>query len=378
MDTVIITTVSNWYEVPRIRHQVAMQMSRFYNVLYVETPKQWKNWYNTKIERVEKNIIRCKLTNHFILPGTGRIFQYMPFLKDYHEKFLLKEIHRIINIHKNSKFILINFNYDFLQIMKEDIFQLKLYLCNDDFPAMLNGKIKKIQMIKREQKVVVNADICLGVSYFLVNKLKNYNDNSYLLLPGHEFNVNREKRQPKNKKINIAFMGYINLRIKYEWLEYAARQKDIEVHLIGPIEKNNKISLYLKNKIFIFHKSKYGQELQNFLESMDVLAIPLHLRFNPEASTAPNKLFSYIAAGKPVVSTNFPNFIKFDYGLIYFADSKESFVSQIRKAYNEDSEELRKKRFDIAEKNTWEKRGNELKAIIDKNINKKFKYKTKK
>jgi len=94
------------------------------------------------------------------------------------------------------------------------------------------------------------------------------------------------------------------------------------------------------------------------------------LRFNLGAITAPNKLFSYITTGKLIVSSNFPNLIRFKHGIIYFADSKETFVSQIRKAYNEYSDELREKRFDIAEKNTWEKRGNELKAIIDKNINK--------
>ena len=375
MDTLVITTVSNWYEVPRIRHQVAKQMSKFYNVLYIETPTQWKHWYNTKIEKVEKNITRCKITNHFILPG--RIYQYVPFLKDYYEKYLLKEIYKVLNTYKNSKFILINFNYDFLQIMKQDIFRLKIYLCNDDFPSMINDKIRKRKLIKREQKVAVNADLCLGVSYFLVNKLKAYNDNSHLFLPGHEFNINREKniRKRSKKRIKIVFMGYISYRIDFDWLEYALMQRDIEVHLIGPIENNYKmkIGVYLKNNLINLHKPKFGNKLQSFLESMDVLVIPFNLsKFNSKAITAPNKLFSYIATGKPIVSSNFPNLIKFKHGIIYFADSNKTFVSQIRKAYNEDSDELREKRFEIAEKNTWEKRGNELKTIIDKNINKKI------
>lgn len=368
MDTLVITTVSNWYEVPRIRHQVAKQMSRFYNVLYIETPIQWKSWYDTKIEKVEKNITRCKLTNRFILPG--RIYQYVPFIKDYYEKYLLKEIYKVLSTYKNSKFTLINFNYDFLQIMKQDIFRLKIYLCNDDFPSMINDRIRKRKLIKREQKVAVNADLCLGVSYFLVNKLKAYNDNSHLFLPGHEFNIKRGGKIIKEEKkiIKIAFMGYINFRIDFDWLEHASMQKDIEVNLIGPIEKNSKLNSYAENKLFIFHESKFGQELQNILESMDVLVMPFNLGFNPEAITAPNKLFLYIATGKPIVISNLPNFIKLDYGIIYLANSKESFVSQIRRAYNEDSEELREKRFNIAEKNTWEKRGNELKAIIDENI----------
>ena len=375
MDAIVITTVSNWYEAPRIRQQVARQLSRFYNVLYIETPTQWRYWYNTKIEKVEKNIIRCKLNNHFILPG--RIYQYIPFIKEYHDKLLSKKIYTILDNYKNRNFMLINFNFDFLQIMEQDIFRLKIYLCNDDFPSMINNKIIKRRLIKREQNVAANADICLGVSYFLVNKLKRYNNNSHLFLPGHEFNINRKKNIKKRckKRIKIAFMGYINYRIKFDWLEYAAKQRDIEVHLIGEVVK--KANIYLKNDLLNFHKSKYGNELQNFLESMDILIMPYSFP-NPAAMTAPNKLFSYIAAGKPIVSFNFPNLIKFDYGIIYLADSKESFISQIRKAYNEDSDELREKRFEIAEKNTWEKRGNELKALIDENLNKKYEYKTKK
>jgi len=368
MDTLVITTVSNWYEVPRIRHQVAKQMSRFYNVLYVETPTQWKYWYDTKIEKVEKNITRCRLTNHFTLPY--RVYKYVPFLKEYHEKFLVKEVYKVISIFKNSKFILINFNWDFLQIMRQDIFHLKIYLCNDNFASMINDEMIKRQLIKREQEVVANADLCLGVSYFLLNKLKKYNNNSQLFLPGHEFNIKRRGKIIKEEKkiIKIAFMGYIDFRIDFDWLEYASMQGDIKVNLIGPIKKSSELNSYVKNKLFIFHKPKFGQELQDFLESMDVLVMPFNLRFNPEAITAPNKLFSYISTGRPIVISNLPNFIKFDYGIIYLANSKESFVSQIRKAYNEDSDELREKRFKLAEKNTWEKRGNGLKAIIDENI----------
>lgn len=386
MDTLVITTVSNWYEVPRIRHQVAKQMSRFYNVLYIETPTQWRNWYGTKIEKVEKNIIRYKLTNRFILPS--RIYKYAPFLKDYHENYLLKEIYKILSDYKKSNVILINFNYDFLQIMKQDIFRLKIYLCNDDFPNRINNRIMRRQFTNREKEVAVNADLCLGVSYPLVNKLKRYNNISYLFLPGHEFNINRKKniRQRNKKRIKIAFAGYINKRIGFDWLQYASMQKDMEVHLIGPIENSgkSKIDAYLKNNLLNLHKPKYYSELQSFLENMDVLIIPYTISsyytfsVGLESLTASNKLFSYIATGKPIVISDLPNFIKFDYGIIYTSNSKETFVSQIRKAYNEDSDELRKKRFDIAEKNTWEKRGNELKAIIDENLNKKYKHKSKK
>ena len=371
MDTLVITTVSNWYEVPRIRHQLAKQMSRFYNVLYIETPTQWKYWHNTKIEKIEKNITRCKLSNRFNLPG--RIFLYLPFLKNYYEKYIIKQILQIINTYDKSNLILVNFNYNFLQIMKEDTFKLKIYLCNDDFPCMIkNEKIrKKVKAI--EIKVAKYADLCLGTSYFLVNKFKKYNINSYLFLPGHNFKISDNSFFSKieNKKnIKVAYMGYISESLKFDWLIYASKQKDISVDLIGPIINEFKIEKYIQDNLLNIHKPICNNDkLQTFLEKMDVLVLPYSYP-NPAAMTAPNKLFSYIATGKPIVSYNFPNLVTFEKGIIYFADSKESFVNQIRRAYNEDSNEIRENRFEIAKKNTWDVRGKELKAMIDKNIKK--------
>ena len=371
MDTLVITTVSNWYEVPRIRHQLAKQMSRFYNVLYIETPTQWRHWHNTKIEKVEKNITRCRLSNHFILPE--KIYRYFPFLKNYYEKFTIKKILQIISIYDKSNIILINFNHNFLQIMKEDIFKLKIYLCNDDFPSMIkNEKIRK-KILARESKVAKYADLCLGVSYYLVDRLKKYNINSFLFLPGHNFKISKNSffiKKEDRKSINVGFMGFISDRIKFDWLLYAAKKKDIYIHLIGPIINENKIRRYIQTNLVNIYKPIYDNyKLQSFLEKMDVLTIPYSYP-RPEAITAPNKLFSYIASGKPIVSYGFPNLVTFKKGIIYFADSKESFVRQINKAYREDNNELIKKRYEIAKKNTWDVRGNELKAMIDKNIKK--------
>ena len=63
-----------------------------------------------------------------------------------------------------------------------------------------------------------------------------------------------------------------------------------------------------------------------------------------------------------------PNFIKMPAGVIYRAKTAKTFVEKIRQAYAEDNDELVKMRIEIAEKNTWDKRGNILYDIIQREI----------
>ena len=88
------------------------------------------------------------------------------------------------------------------------------------------------------------------------------------------------------------------------------------------------------------------------------------------ASTAPNKLYTYLAAGKPIVSSDLPALISMDEGLLYRVTSAEGFIAAIRRAFAEDSDVLREKRLAIARENTWDSRGDELRAILENELQK--------
>ena len=370
METAIITTFSRWNEPPRIRHQLARQLARFYRVIFIEFPTDWKRLNLTKIDNVEHNITRCRLSTLFPIPT--RLQFYIPSFFNFAQWLNLKKVSILLNKLAISNPILFNFNYNAVQIMRSDLFSLKVYICNDDIVAGVFGKVARRLRSERQLNTAKSADLCLAVSYPLVDLLKRVNPNTKLLLPGNELTFGTQKYPLRSRKlpIKVCFMGYINKRLDFEWIEHVSSQTDIEFHLVGPLNINKEASQSsLNNSRIKLHKPIYGDALSNLLESMDVLVMPYDITIKSVlATTAPNKFFQYLAAGKPIVISNLPHFIRLDEGMIYRAYSKESFLKKIRLAFFEDCEEYRKNRIQIAAKNSWDQRGNSLKTLINKQL----------
>ena len=107
--------------------------------------------------------------------------------------------------------------------------------------------------------------------------------------------------------------------------------------------------------------------MQEALETLDVLLLPYHAGHYSGLSivAAPNKLFAYIASGRPVVAMGMPRLIPLPPGVVYSADSSDDLVEVIERAWNEDSESLQRLRRELAAENTWDRRGDELRGDIE-------------
>lgn len=370
LGTAVIVTRTRWEEPPRIRHEVARQMARFFRVLFIETPISGEKKHDTRVDPVAPNIIRCSISNRNVLPV--KIQHYLPFVHGLVEKKTAVEYDRVLRDHAPEPLILINFNYDSIRIMGDERFALKVYFCNDDFISPLSNILSKLIVRRRQGEVAARADICFGVSHDLVRTLARYNPNSRLFLPGHEFQNQCAPTmgEKSDKKIKVGFMGYIDNHLNLEWLEQVLSQSDMELHLIGPVEgAGKKVMGFLDKPELNWHGPKFGDELQRLLRRMDVLTIPFDISFKSiKTLVVPNKLYKYLAVGKPVVISDMPSFVDYERGVLYRASGKEDFVEQIRLAYSEDCSRIREKRLEIAALNTWDKKGDELFALIEEHL----------
>lgn len=84
------------------------------------------------------------------------------------------------------------------------------------------------------------------------------------------------------------------------------------------------------------------------------------------------KLNEYLAGGKPVVLTDFANLDEFK-DVVYIADNEDQFVNLINRAIEEDSDELKLRRYKVASGNSWSARAEQFKQIVMNFINKKEK-----
>lgn len=366
MKTAVLVTRTRWTEIPRLRHQVARALAGEYRILFVETPASWRENDPEELSEVEADIFRYQLHNRVRLPG-----QVRSLLPGIHERAQQAYLEDILGALKRLGWsdppVLVNFNHDATRIMESERFGAKLYVCNDDWIAKARGRLGKRMAARQEARVAAGADICLAVSHPLVESLRRYNPRTRLFLPGHDFAPaeTRRGKRARGAPIRALFMGNLNRRVNLEWLKHAAAQPGLEMHVVGTVEVDGKVTDGLRRAGIHFHQPKFGAELQRFLEEADVLVIPYLLRADVLAVTASNKLFSYIAAERPVVISDMPHFIDFGPGVIYRARSPEEFVETVRAAALEDSEELRARRREIARAHSWEARGRELRGLIE-------------
>lgn len=100
------------------------------------------------------------------------------------------------------------------------------------------------------------------------------------------------------------------------------------------------------------------------VKRFDVALIPF-VCDNVSAGIFPLKLFEYLAAGKPVVTTRFnPEVLSTLDSVIQIADDAPSFASLVQKAYATDDMPSIKKRIEIAFKNTWQERAAQFEEIM--------------
>ena len=80
----------------------------------------------------------------------------------------------------------------------------------------------------------------------------------------------------------------------------------------------------------------------------------------------PNKLYEYAAAGRPIVTMAYSEYVESLDGLIYVAHSRGEFVDKIEEALgkNDDSEALR----EFARARSWQSRADEMTRLIDEAI----------
>ena len=368
----VVVSRTKWDEPPRIRHQLTRQLRRFYNVIYVEFPcGPCMHKTSETIDKIGVNAVRYVPDIPFIVPE--KLYLYCPPVHGIVNKHVTNKIVSFMKRAGLSCSVLMNFNFDYPEICGINSC-LKVYLCNDEIPDRVKFRPGKTILKNYEKEVIRKVDMCITVSDTLNAKLKEFNKNVYTVFPGHEFEpgLSRDVQKNRTGRIEVCYMGYINGRLCLDWFRDVLRQPDMDLRLVGPVTDVDLSDLESFDNFELIPPLE-GEKLQSFLASMDVLVMPYDVNLEGvKHSSVPNKLFQYIACGKPIVISDMPNFVKLPEKFLYKAGTGREFVEMIRKAYEEDSTAIFEERLTYAGDNTWEKRGDSVYSILQENINKKL------
>lgn len=163
----------------------------------------------------------------------------------------------------------------------------------------------------------------------------------------------------------IGYYGAFASWVDFELIKEAA-QKAPEFSFLyiakdcdGTVQSQN---LGIYDNIFLLENVPY-QELIELSAYFDVATIPFKVNQVTE-STSPVKLFEYMAAQHPIVTTNLPECRKYKSCLI--AKNVDEYVAQLRKAIelknNSDYKAILKKE---AQENTWKNKAQEMLSAIN-------------
>ncbi len=263
--------------------------------------------------------------------------------------------------------------------------KLLIYYCIDSFRA----SSKDARKIKRTEKIMLKrADLVFATSQELFNYCAQYNKKvHYFPFAVNIDNFMRVLDKPntapwdiKNIKRPIAgYVGGIHKWIDFDLVRYIAeKNKDVSFVFCGPVQTDVAKVKDLPNVIFLGQKKQ--SELPFYIKEFDVALIPYKIT-EYTRNVYPTKLNEYLSLGKSVVSVNLPEIIKFNNefeNIVGVAVSKEAFAEGVSQALSQPTDnDKRHFAMNVAKKNSWSNRIEEMSSLIENMVYKKTKEREK-
>ncbi|MDI6603880.1 MAG: glycosyltransferase [Thermoanaerobacteraceae bacterium] len=238
-----------------------------------------------------------------------------------------------------------------------------------DYPSEeFSGWMTNFNLLQRE------SDLIFSTSKKLYEMHKIINKNVFMLPNGADFeHFNRAKEKfsekpkdlPKNNKPIIGYFGALASWLDWELIDYITKKNPAyNFVFIGPLYNHVK-NMPERSNIYYIGRKEYSL-LPMYLQYFDVCIIPFKITTMTEGCD-PIKMYEYLSAGKPVVSTNMPEVAR--YKEILVAENKFDFNMMLRIALEDTNREKREMYIKIAYENSWSKRAEYANRVLHFIIN---------
>ncbi|MDD2502825.1 MAG: glycosyltransferase [Clostridia bacterium] len=225
------------------------------------------------------------------------------------------------------------------------------------------------EMLKKHQRLLEKADLCLATASKLLHEMNKKRPDAIFCPNAADYEYFARAQCRENKllpedmkqivalgKPIIGYYGALAEWFDYDLMMYAARKrKDYTFVLIGPDYdqslENGRINRF--NNIYWLNSKQY-HELAGYLAYFDVAVIPFKIN-KITLATNPIKMFEYMSAGKPVVTTAMPECTR--YPEVIISNSPEEFVQNLDRALQlKEEQEYINKLIECGRSNSWDAR----------------------
>jgi len=387
----IYLAMSPWDGMWKNRHQLMSRFAQTMPVIYVEPPirlkrlrrknwlsgSTWQGFSQPKCYQVNSGLHVFKQSNWLPVSDSKRLAS---FTKRRWLNALKSSINRA-GIEKPILWITIPEQHFALTEFKE-IFSI--YHIVDEYSGYTSDNLgRKKRMRALEQTVLDDVDLSIVVSPELQDSKSAPAREIVLVENGVDikaYNSVGSNMAAPNDTVNIprpclGYSGLIGKRLDLNlMIELAEAKSDWSLVFVGSVDERDcrrELAHLEKLPNVFFLGEKPAHEVANYISSFDIGLLPYSI--NTETMhISPLKMYEYFAAGIPVVATPIPAAERYADEIILRSGSK-LFIQGCETALKEDDDSYAKtRRQDLASKNTWEHRVNQISDIVMVRIDKKL------
>jgi len=384
---ILCFAVEPWEGVWRNRHQIMSRLARRNRVLFVEPRPYLRQVLGIRPEGTAKPHHKPRQLRHI---GQG-LYVYQPprwapiigrrplktLADTLQDRALLPAMARL----GMRQPILWLFRPEQADVIGRYSERLLLYHVVDEYAAYEMEFVEQVgvgrqeAIVTLEREVLRQADLVIVTSPALLESKRPFNPHTYLVRNGVDYAAfSAALADPSPPPADIAalpqpvigFVGVINEKINLGLLRDVAQvHPEWSLALVGPVaqrfHREQLAWLELPNVHFLGFKPV--AELPRYVAACQVCLMPYKLN-EWTRHIDPLKMYEYLAAGRPVVSTPIPSALAFAPPL-RLAHDVPGFVHQIEAALAETDDVQREGFRRLAAQHTWEARVEQLSGCIE-------------
>ena len=250
--------------------------------------------------------------------------------------------------------------------------RLSVYHCIDEFTASTTGR-KRRTIAALEAGLLRRVDVVFANSLLTYENKRCFNPYTYRIPSGvdveHFAQVLDPKLPPHPAIAAIphpiaGYVGNINNKVDIPLLVAAtAHLPDWQFVFIGRpyVEKADLRPLQAQPNVHLLGCFTF-EKVPSLVKGMDVCLLP-YADTEFARYRSPLKLYEYLAAGKPIVSTKHPEVREFS-AWVEIASTPEDFAAAVVRVREEDSLEKRRCRAQLSRQHSWDHRVDEMEQIV--------------
>lgn len=265
-------------------------------------------------------------------------------------------------IEENKRLIWISYPPLYKQIIRRFDKDLIVFDCIDYPEEQFKHWNRGIDQLRQ------NADFIFVTSQKLYELNKGYKNKTYICKNGADYNhFSMEKNILSNKPEDmknikgpiIGYFGAIADWIDWKLINFLAEKNKFSIVLIGPFFKM--VSLPVKHDNLYYLGQKDYTVLPAYLQQFDACIIPF-LKNKLTSACNPIKMYEYLSAGKPVITTNLE---ECRVETVKHSNTYQEFYDNIIDCLNNDNTVDIEKRKLFAKENSWETRVRYIRSVIE-------------